>query len=217
MASRGADRAARRRRQRDRGGPAPALRHLAAALHAVHGAARRHRQLGRSRLGLRRATTGARISSTSSRDLAPGRHALRRTLQPLLPLARRRRARRRAGPAMRNYVWGGKETNRVGTHEFVDFCRRVGRRAALLRQFSERRREALSHDAGGQPHRRCAARPPTGSPMPTIRTIANARATAPPQPYNIKLWQLGNETSYGNATFTQRRIHRRIRSSSRAP
>src|SRR5690349_10099862 len=29
-------------------------------------------------------------------------------------------------PAMRNYVWGGKETNRVGTHEFVDFCRRVG-------------------------------------------------------------------------------------------
>src|SRR5882724_9958944 len=28
-------------------------------------------------------------------------------------------------PSMRNYVWGGKETNRVGTHEFVDFCRRV--------------------------------------------------------------------------------------------
>jgi alpha-L-arabinofuranosidase len=29
-------------------------------------------------------------------------------------------------PWMRNYVWGGKETNRVGTHEFVDLCRRVG-------------------------------------------------------------------------------------------
>jgi alpha-L-arabinofuranosidase len=29
-------------------------------------------------------------------------------------------------PWMRNYVWGGKETNRVGTHEFVDFCRQVG-------------------------------------------------------------------------------------------
>jgi alpha-L-arabinofuranosidase len=24
-------------------------------------------------------------------------------------------------PRMRNYVWGGKETNRVGTHEFADF------------------------------------------------------------------------------------------------
>src|ERR1051325_5361135 len=29
-------------------------------------------------------------------------------------------------PWMRNYVWGGKETNRVGTAEFVDFCHRVG-------------------------------------------------------------------------------------------
>src|SRR5947199_9967374 len=29
-------------------------------------------------------------------------------------------------PSMRNYVWGGNETNRVGTHEFVGFCRRVG-------------------------------------------------------------------------------------------
>src|SRR4029078_13368814 len=29
-------------------------------------------------------------------------------------------------PPLRNYGWGGKETNRVGTHEFVDFCRRVG-------------------------------------------------------------------------------------------
>ena len=26
---------------------------------------------------------------------------------------------------MRNYAWGGWETNRVCTREFVDFCRRV--------------------------------------------------------------------------------------------
>src|SRR5437660_10775574 len=29
-------------------------------------------------------------------------------------------------PAMRNYVWGGKETNRVGTAEFAGLCKRVG-------------------------------------------------------------------------------------------
>src|SRR5688572_24992392 len=29
-------------------------------------------------------------------------------------------------PLYRNYVWGGKEPHRAGTHEFVDFCRRVG-------------------------------------------------------------------------------------------
>ena len=29
-------------------------------------------------------------------------------------------------PWMYNYYWGGKETNRVGTHEFINFCLRVG-------------------------------------------------------------------------------------------
>ena len=29
-------------------------------------------------------------------------------------------------PPMLNLCWGGVETNQVGTHEFVDFCRRVG-------------------------------------------------------------------------------------------
>ena len=28
-------------------------------------------------------------------------------------------------PLMRNYVWGGRDTNRAGTGEFVDFCRRT--------------------------------------------------------------------------------------------
>src|SRR5436309_81689 len=60
-----------------------------------------------------------------TRDLAPG--AMRfgglfsryyRWREGVGPAGRR--------PWMRNYVWGGKETNRVGTHEFVDFCRRVG-------------------------------------------------------------------------------------------
>src|SRR5215831_7177669 len=60
-----------------------------------------------------------------TRDLAPG--AIRfgglfsryyRWREGLGPAAQR--------PSMRNHVWGGKETNRVGTHEFVDFCRRVG-------------------------------------------------------------------------------------------
>src|ERR1044071_6000297 len=59
-----------------------------------------------------------------TRDLAPG--AIRfgglfsryyRWREGVGPAARR--------PWMRNYVWGGKETNRVGTHELVDFCRRV--------------------------------------------------------------------------------------------
>src|SRR6478609_11847728 len=33
---------------------------------------------------------------------------------------------REARPAMVNLLWGGVESNQIGTGEFVDFCRRVG-------------------------------------------------------------------------------------------
>src|SRR3954470_5414998 len=35
-------------------------------------------------------------------------------------------------PPMRNYVWGGWETNRVGTGEFVDLCNRTGAAPIVL-------------------------------------------------------------------------------------
>jgi alpha-L-arabinofuranosidase len=45
-------------------------------------------------------------------------------------LSRYYKWREGVGPAAkrvpyRNYVWGGKESHRVGTHEFADYCRRV--------------------------------------------------------------------------------------------
>jgi alpha-L-arabinofuranosidase len=49
-------------------------------------------------------------------------------------------------PWYRNYVWGGKETHRVGVHEFVDFCKRVKAEALycfVLREFRERWVRAL--------------------------------------------------------------------------
>ena len=61
----------------------------------------------------------------TTRDLAPG------MLRFGGLFSRYYRWREGVGPAakrpwMRNYVWGGKESHRVGTHEFADFCRRVG-------------------------------------------------------------------------------------------
>src|SRR5215216_5425689 len=60
----------------------------------------------------------------TTRDLAPGMMRFGGLLsryykwrEGVGPAARR--------PLYRNYVWGGRETHRVGTHEFVDFCRRV--------------------------------------------------------------------------------------------
>jgi len=105
-------------------------------------------------------------------------------------------------PWMRNYVWGGKETNRVGTHEFVDFCRRVGAEPFYCVNF-------LSD--GEKRYRATKEGDRTGDAKEAADWVSYAndpdhperRANGSAAPLNLKLWQLGNETSYGNATFTK--------------
>jgi hypothetical protein len=100
-------------------------------------------------------------------------------------------------PSMRNYVWGGKETNRVGTHEFVDFCRRVGAEPFYCVNFSsdgEKRYGNRTADAQE------AADWVSYTNDPDHR---ERRANGAVAPFNLKIWQIGNETSYGNATFSR--------------
>jgi alpha-L-arabinofuranosidase len=89
-------------------------------------------------------------------------------------------------PWMRNYVWGGKETNRVGTHEFVDFCRRVGAEPFYCVNFL----------SDGDPRFRSRA----GDALEAADWVSYANDRR--DPLNLKIWQLGNETSYGS-TFTK--------------
>ena len=105
-------------------------------------------------------------------------------------------------PWMRNYVWGGKETNRVGTREFVDFCRRVGAEPLYCVNFlSDGEKRYASMPEGNR----------TGDAREAADWVSYAndpenrerRAHGAAEPYNIKLWQIGNETSYGNTTFTK--------------
>ena len=44
------------------------------------------------------------------------------------------------------------------------------------------------------------ARPRTGSPTAMTRTTGTGVGTAA-EPYGVKLWQLGNESSYGKSGF----------------
>src|SRR6185503_18668449 len=103
-------------------------------------------------------------------------------------------------PLTRNYVWGGKETNRVGTHEFVDFCRRVKAEPFYCVNFL------------GDGEKRYAATPEgnrTGDAREAADWVsytndpdhAQRKANGQAAPFNLKFWQLGNETSYGNACF----------------
>jgi alpha-L-arabinofuranosidase len=103
-------------------------------------------------------------------------------------------------PATRNYFWGGKETNRVGTHEFVDFCRRVGAEPLYCVNFLA---------DGEQRFRATAEGDRTGDAKEAAEWVSYAndpdnkerKANGAASPLNIRLWQLGNETSYGNRTF----------------
>jgi alpha-L-arabinofuranosidase len=105
-------------------------------------------------------------------------------------------------PWMRNYVWGGKETHRAGTHEFVDFCRRVGAEPLYCVNFL---------GDGEQRYRMTAEGDRTGDAQEAAEWVSYAndpshagrRINGSPEPLNIRLWQLGNETSYGNQTFTK--------------
>src|SRR5688500_15314907 len=134
-----------------------------------------------------------------TRDLAPG------MLRYGGLLSRYYKWREGVGPAarrpwMRNYVWGGKEPHRVGTHEFVDFCRRVGAEPMYCVNFR------------GDGEKRYATTPEgdrTGDEKEAADWVsycndpdhAERKANGHAAPFNLKMWQLGNETSYGNQCF----------------
>jgi len=105
-------------------------------------------------------------------------------------------------PWMRNYFWGGKETHRVGTHEFVDFSRRVGAEPFYCVNFlgdgEKRFRTTPEGDRTGDAREAADWVSYANDPDNKERKRNGAA-----QPFNLKLWQLGNETSYGNRTFTR--------------
>ena len=105
-------------------------------------------------------------------------------------------------PWMRNYVWGGKETNRAGTHEFVDLCRRVGAEPFYCVNFlsdGEKRYRGMKEGDRTADAREAADWVSYANDPDHRERKANGAAA----PLNLKLWQIGNETSYGNATFTR--------------
>src|SRR5689334_21499312 len=105
-------------------------------------------------------------------------------------------------PLARNYFWGGKESNRVGTREFVEFCRRVGAEPFYCVNFlSDGEKRFRTMPEGNR----------TGEAREAADWVSYANDPDNPErkshgasePYNLKIWQLGNETSYGNVTFTR--------------
>ncbi len=130
-----------------------------------------------------------------SRDLAPG------MMRYGGLFSRYYKWREGIGPAdrrpwMRNYVWGGKETNRVGTHEFVDFSRRINSEPFFCVNFLSdgEKRYATTREGNRTGDAEEAADWVSYANDPDS---AERKSHGHPEPYGLKLWQIGNETSYG--------------------
>lgn len=97
---------------------------------------------------------------------------------------------------MRNIRWGGIYNNLVGTHEIIDFCKKVNAQPLLV----------VNMESEGIPSWQ--------NPKNTTCRLGTAKEAADwvsycndpdnreriangiSQPYNVKYWQVGNETSY---------------------
>jgi len=97
---------------------------------------------------------------------------------------------------MVNYLWGGVETNQIGVHEIIDFCERVGAEPLMAVNFAADGRPEyigtpLGENRAGTPEEAADLVSYCNDPDHPERR-ANGRA----QPWSLKLWQIGNETSY---------------------
>ena len=97
---------------------------------------------------------------------------------------------------MLNLLWGGVETNQIGTHEFIDFARRVDAEPFFCVNMESDGRKYWMKDPKGSVRKGDAKEAAEwvdycNNPKNELR-----RSHGVEKPYGLKLWQLGNETSY---------------------
>lgn len=102
-------------------------------------------------------------------------------------------------PSMYNIYWGGMETNRVGTHEYVDFCRRTGSEPLVAVNFESDGIKSFARTSRGKNRvgdaREAADWVSYANDPDNRERLSHGHR----DPYGIQLWQLGNETSYNSA------------------
>ena len=106
---------------------------------------------------------------------------------------------------MLNLCWDGVYSNQVGTAEFVELCRLLGAEPLMCVNMESDGRRTWAEPFPGA-NRRGSAREAAewvaycNEPGHKLRSRHGA-----PEPYNIRYWQIGNETSYGYREAAGRR------------
>ena len=89
--------------------------------------------------------------------------------------------RRETRPTVPNPAWGGLETHHFGTDDFMEFCRRVGAEPMICVNAGDGSAEeaaAWVQYCNGS----------VDTPMGALRA-----ANGHPRPYNVRVWEIGNE------------------------
>ncbi|MEO1020834.1 MAG: alpha-L-arabinofuranosidase, partial [Pseudomonadota bacterium] len=95
-----------------------------------------------------------------------------------------------------NFLWGGVEPNQVGVHEILDLCERTEAAPIIAVNFAADGRPEYIETPNGQNR--------AGTPEEAAELIrycndddhAERAANGRAHPWGVKLWQVGNETSY---------------------
>ena len=103
-------------------------------------------------------------------------------------------------PPMLNLLWGGIESNQVGTGEFVELCRLANADPLICVNFESdgRKQYIKSRDSVRTADAREAAEWVAYCNDPNSR---DRKAHGHDAPWNVKHWQIGNETSYDKNGF----------------
>ena len=95
---------------------------------------------------------------------------------------------------MVNYCWDGLYSNHVGTHELIDFCRQINADPLIVVNMESDGRQHWAHPKPGVD--RCGSAEEAAEWVDYCNNPDNAlrKSHGHNDPYNVKFWQIGNET-----------------------
>ncbi|MBQ3016275.1 MAG: alpha-L-arabinofuranosidase [Clostridia bacterium] len=108
---------------------------------------------------------------------------------------------------MINYAWSGLYHNRVGTHEYIDFCRKIGAEPFIVANMESegiKFWQTPKNDTVrmGTDDEAAAWVDYCNNPDNKERISNGAK-----QPFSVKYWQIGNETSYATVSHRDNTRH----------
>lgn len=99
-------------------------------------------------------------------------------------------------PPMINYAWSGIYHNQVGTHEFIDFCRRVNAEPMLVANMESEGLHFWAYPPNGTVRKGTAEEAADWVDYCNNPENKDRIANGAVDPFGVKYWQIGNETSY---------------------